>query len=276
MCRFMTYLGPELRLERVVSEPEHSLVVQSYQPQEMTSGVVNADGFGIGWYNPQLEPTPCVYTNTCPIWGDHNLPGLGHHIAAGCIFANVRSATPGQTVAHTNCQPFAYQRLLFMHNGFIEDFRHSLMRPIRDALRDEYYTAIQGSTDSEHVFALLLQFLHGREYTQSNVLSAMGAAIEQLVRWAAPTQTGLVLNLALTNGEFVVASRFASRSPAPSLYCAFDTAEFPRAGLLASECLFASRAWRMVEEDRMIAFDARLQPESVALRLREVVSRASA
>ena len=276
MCRFMTYLGPELRLERVVSEPEHSLVVQSYRPQEMTSGVVNADGFGIGWYNPQLEPTPCVYTNTCPIWGDHNLPGLGHHIAAGCIFANVRSATPGQAVAHTNCQPFAYQRLLFMHNGFIENFRHSLMRPIRDALRDEYYTAIQGSTDSEHIFALLLQFLHGRAPTQSNVLSAMGAAIEQLVRWAAPTQTGLVLNLALTNGEFVVASRFASRSPAPSLYCAFDTAEFPRAGLLASERLFASRAWRMVEEDRMIAFDARLQPECVALRPREVVSRASA
>lgn len=35
MCRFMTYLGPELRLERIVSESEHSLVVQSYQPQEI-------------------------------------------------------------------------------------------------------------------------------------------------------------------------------------------------------------------------------------------------
>jgi glutamine amidotransferase len=275
MCRFITYLGPEIRLERIVSEPEHSLVVQSYQPQEMTAGTVNADGFGLGWYNPQLEPTPCVYTNTCPIWSDRNLPGLGHHIAAGCIFANVRSATPGQAVDHSNCQPFAYQRLLFMHNGFIENFRHTLMRPIRDALRDAYYTAIQGSTDSEHVFALLLEFLHGQEYTQHNVLHALRATIEQLVRWAAPTHTPLVLNLALTNGEFVVASRFASSSPAPSLYYAFDTAEFPRAGVFASERLFASQAWRMVEEDQLIAFDSRLQPECVSLASREVVTRAS-
>lgn len=275
MCRLLTYLGPEIRLERVVSEPEHSLVAQSYQPREMTAGVVNADGFGLGWYNPQLEPTPCVYANTCPIWSDRNLPGLGHHIAAGCIVANVRSATPGQAVDHSNCQPFAYRRLLFMHNGFIENFRRGLMRPLRDALQDEYYTAIQGSTDSEHIFALLLQFLHGRECTRHNALLAMRAAIEQLVCWAAPTHTSLVLNLALTNGEFVVASRFASRSPAPSLYCAFDTAEFPRAGLLASERLFASRAWHAVEEDRLLAFDARLQPEWVTLRPREAESRAA-
>lgn len=275
MCRLLTYLGPEIRLERVVSEPEHSLVAQSYQPREMTAGVVNADGFGLGWYNPQLEPTPCVYANTCPIWSDRNLPGLGHHIAAGCIVANVRSATPGQAVDHSNCQPFAYRRLLFMHNGFIENFRRGLMRPLRDALQDEYYTAIQGSTDSEHIFALLLQFLHGRECTRHNALLAMRAAIEQLVCWAAPTHTSLVLNLALTNGEFVVASRFASRSPAPSLYCAFDTAEFPRAGLLASERLFASRAWHAVEEDRLLAFDAWLQPEWVTLRPREAESRAA-
>ena len=189
--------------------------------------------------------------------------------------ANVRSATPGQAVDHSNCQPFAYHRLLFMHNGYIENFRRSLMRPIRDALQDEYYTAIGGSTDSEHIFALLLQFLHGRAGTQHNVLLAMRAAIEQLVRWAAPTDTSLVLNLALTNGEFVVASRFASRSPAPSLYCAFDTAEFPRAGLLASERLFASRAWQAVEENRMLAFDARLRPEWLTLRPREGGSRAA-
>ena len=177
MCRFITYLGPSTRLESIVSETDHSLVVQSYQPQEMTSGVVNADGFGLGWYNSKLESTPCVYTNTSPIWSDRNLPGLGHHIASSCIFANVRSATPGQAVDQSNCQPFAFDELLFMHNGFIENFRHTLMRPIRDALQDEYYTAIEGSTDSEHVFALLLQFLHGAAYTRKNVQTAMQATL---------------------------------------------------------------------------------------------------
>ena len=37
MCRFVTYLGQATRLERVISEPEHSLVIQSFQPAEMTS-----------------------------------------------------------------------------------------------------------------------------------------------------------------------------------------------------------------------------------------------
>jgi predicted glutamine amidotransferase len=45
-----------------------------------------------------------------------------------------------------------------MHNGYIENFRSTLMRQIRDTLRDEYYAAIGGSTDSEHVFALFLNF----------------------------------------------------------------------------------------------------------------------
>ena len=42
MYRFVAYLGQATRLERVISEPEHSLVIQSFQPAEMTSGVVNA------------------------------------------------------------------------------------------------------------------------------------------------------------------------------------------------------------------------------------------
>jgi ergothioneine biosynthesis protein EgtC len=275
MCRFITYLGPPTRLERIVSESEHSLVVQSYQPQEMTSGVVNADGFGVGWYNPELESTPCVYTNTCPIWSDRNLPGLGHHIASSCIFANVRSATPGQAVDQSNCQPFAYRELLFMHNGFIENFRHTLMRPVRDALQDEYYTAIEGSTDSEHVFALLLQFLHGETYTRKNVQAAVQATLTQLMRWAEPKQTQLVLNLAVTNGEFVVAARFASSAPAPSLYYAVDTAEFPRATLIASERPFASDAWQTVAEDEILSCDTQLQLEHIVFHPREAVTRAS-
>ena len=150
MCRFVTYLGQPVPLQRVLSDFDHSLVVQSYRPVEMTSGVVNADGFGVGWYNRALDDAPCVYTNTCPIWSDQNLPSLSRHIAADCIFANVRSATPGFGVDHANCQPFAYRQFMFMHNGYIQNFRSTLMRRLRQALRDEYYTFIEGSTDSEH------------------------------------------------------------------------------------------------------------------------------
>ncbi|MHC5729947.1 MAG: ergothioneine biosynthesis protein EgtC, partial [Nostoc sp.] len=42
MCRLLAYLGSPVSLEHLLYKPEHSLIVQSYQPREMTSGVVNA------------------------------------------------------------------------------------------------------------------------------------------------------------------------------------------------------------------------------------------
>ena len=262
MCRFITYLGPSTRLESIVSETDHSLVVQSYQPQEMTSGVVNADGFGLGWYNSKLESTPCVYTNTSPIWSDRNLRGLSRHIASDCILANVRSATPGFGFDQSNCQPFAYERLLFMHNGFIENFRDSLVRKIRDSLRDEYYRLIQGTTDSEHIFALVLNYLHGREYTQQTLIVALQETVAQLLEWTHGRQMHMALNIALSDGEHVVALRFANSSSAPSLYYLPNSRAFPDGVVIASEKLSADPEWRTVPEGNMVtcsdAFDVRV------------------
>jgi ergothioneine biosynthesis protein EgtC len=254
MCRFVAYLGQAIPLARVVSEPEHSLVVQSYRPIEMTSGVVNADGFGVGWYNRALDPTPCVYTNITPIWSDRNLPGLSKHIASNCIFANVRSATPGQAVDQSNCQPFAYQQFLFMHNGYIENFRVTLMRRIREALHDEYYSAIGGTTDSEHVFALFLNFLHTQPVTATTMSGALSATIRHLHAWAEPQRLHVALNLAVTNGEYLVVSRFSTSTPAPSLYYQQSSALFPNATVVASERLSPQGEWSAVPENCILAF----------------------
>ncbi len=265
MCRFVAYLGQAIPLARVVSEPEHSLVVQSYRPLEMTSGVVNADGFGVGWYNRALDLTPCVYTNITPIWNDRNLPGLSRHIASDCIFANVRSATPGQAVDQSNCQPFIYQQFLFMHNGYIENFRMTLMRSIREALHDEYYRAIGGTTDSEHVFALFLNFLHMQPVTPQTMSEALHAAIHQLYVWAQPQRLHVALNLAVTNGECLVVSRFSTSAPAPSLYYQQSSALFPNATVVASERLSPQVPWHAVPENCIMAFtdDLPVQTTSV-------------
>ena len=258
MCRLIAYLGKATRLERVISEPEHSLVIQSYRPVEMTSGVVNADGFGVGWYNRALDDTPCVYKSPSPIWSDQNLPALSRHLASECIFANVRSATPGQAVDYSNCQPFAFGPFLFMHNGYVENFRSAMMRQIREVLHDEYYTTIAGSTDSEHIFALLLHFLHGRPLSLQTMIAAMSETIDQILRWATIKNVQVALNLAVTNGAWVVASRCASKAPAPSLYYITNSPLFPQAVVIASERLFASSDWAPVPEGSLVAFDADL------------------
>jgi ergothioneine biosynthesis protein EgtC len=269
MCRFVAYLGQAVTLARVISAPEHSLVVQSYQPVEMTSGVVNADGFGVGWYNRALDPTPCVYTNPSPIWSDRNLTGLSKHIASDCIFANVRSATADVAVDQSNCQPFAFQQLLFMHNGYIENFRFTLMRQIREALRNEYYTAIGGSTDSEHIFALLLNALHGRSVTLPVLIETMSDTIGQLWQWASQAGLHLALNLAVTNGECLVASRFSSKAPAPSLYYTTTSPFFPAAAVVASERLFTSPDWVTVPASSLVGFDRGLERHLLPLPYEE-------
>jgi glutamine amidotransferase len=265
MCRFVAYLGRAVTLERVISAPAHSLVVQSYRPAEMTSGVVNADGFGVGWYNRALDPTPCVYTNTSPIWSDRNLAGLSRHIASDCIFANVRSATADVAVDQSNCQPFAYRQLLFMHNGYIENFRVTLMRALRESLRDEYYAGIGGSTDSEHIFALLLHLLHGRPVTLPTLMEAVGATIDRLRQWAAGGRVRLALNCAITDGECVVVSRFSTTAPAPSLYYTVASPFFPDAMVVASERLFTSPDWVAVPAGSIVGFDRGLTPSVFSL-----------
>lgn len=58
MCRLLAYLSSPVSLENLLYKPEHSLIVQSYQPCEMLSGVVNADGFGVSWYHKQKDTDP--------------------------------------------------------------------------------------------------------------------------------------------------------------------------------------------------------------------------
>ena len=265
MCRFVAYLGRPTTLESVISKPEHSLVVQSYKPLEMSSGTVNADGFGVGWYNRTVDPTPCIYTNIYPIWSDRNLPSLSRHIASECIFANVRSATPGIPVDQSNCQPFAYKRFMCMHNGYIENFRFTLMRRIREMLRDAYYTAIGGSTDSEHIFALFLNYLHGQPVTMETVVGALHETISQIVVWADAIDIRVALNIALTDGECIVASRFANKGPAPSLYYAKNTGDFVGAGVIASERLWAGEDWGALPENGIVGFDTSLVLQQYSL-----------
>jgi glutamine amidotransferase len=145
-----------------------------------------------------------------------------------------------------------------MHNGYIENFRFTLMRQIRASLRDEYYNAIHGSTDSEHIFALLLNALHGHIVTLEALVEALHRAIAQLSAWADEQDIRIALNCAVTDGELLVASRFANKGPAPSLYLTNSSGFFPHAAVVASEKLWDSEEWSAVAENSIIGCDASL------------------
>jgi ergothioneine biosynthesis protein EgtC len=287
MCRLFAYLGAPVLLERLLLQPAHSLLVQSYQPREMTSGLLNADGFGVGWYGPDrvgsdglgIKPQPpYIYRNTLPIWSDPNLTELSRYVRSGCVLANVRSATSGQAVQLSNCQPFRFGQLLGIHNGFIENFQQSLQRPLRDELQSECYQLIQGTTDSEHIFALICQ--HRLDHPTWSLTQVLTHTLERITKLTSRLDVRAGLNLIVCDGQQIVACRYAYPGHAPSLYWLRQSAQLnsdstPTAKpgdsptlegwFVASEPIWPELPWQPFAEATVLTLEADRDPEIYAL-----------
>ncbi|MDJ0568316.1 MAG: ergothioneine biosynthesis protein EgtC [Pleurocapsa sp. MO_192.B19] len=256
MCRLLGYLGSSIQLDRILIKPEHSLIVQSYQPREMTAGLLNADGFGIGWYHPEEQNPPYIYRNVLPIWNDANLPQIGRYIQSNCFLGYVRSATSNLSVDIINCQPFAQQNLLFVHNGYIDDFRKTLYRPIRNNLSDFAYQRIEGTTDSEHIFALIVNELENSD--RLSLQQALSNTIIHLAKLSQPDEINFSANIVLSNGKELAACRYSNREESPTLYYIKDNSLYSEAVIVASEPMFEGN-WISCPEKSIIGVGENLE-----------------
>jgi len=238
MCRLAAYIGEKRSLHELWLAPPHSLVVQSYAPREMNGAILNADGFGMAWYTAAAE-APALYRSVLPLWSDENVARMAPHLVSGCALANVRSATPGMGVQPTNVSPFTRGRWAFTHNGLIRSWA-GLSRRLRAALDDAQYAAIEGSTDSEHLFALVMTHL-ARE---NDPVAAVRGALAELERL---TDQGALLTFVLTDGRWLIAVRHAFGEPAPTLYRRMRDGGIE----LASE-RFDEHGWESVDSGSML------------------------
>ncbi len=266
MCRIAAYLGRgETPLSSLALEPEHSLLVQSYAPKEMMSGVVNADGFGCGWYAPEVNGEPAVYRSNAPMWADRSFASIAPKIRSRTVLAAVRSATPGLPAEESGVPPFASGPYLFAHNGAIKSFRRSAMRPLRDLLSDESYSGLLGVTDSETVFALLLDRIRAIRATIGDaeaLAEATAATLGKVSAVCEELDIPATLNIGVTDGEAMVFSRFSTEGPGNSLYILEEGRAFPDAIVVASERFDDDPAWRQVPDRHLLAAD----PGGVTLR----------
>lgn len=257
MCRLAAYLGPKISLGKFLMQPQHSLYHQSWAPQEMLEAVVNADGFGFGWINPNRETA--VYRNVQPIWSDMNLSALVDALYSGYWLANVRSATLMQQPNPANLQPFKMAPLLFAHNGYIKNFNASIRAAFHEALSPSIQAEIQGNTDSEYIFALLRQQLQ-QNADVAQALVEMIRILETLTKGA-----DILLNLIVGDGERFYALRHAVNGQCPSLYYNVAGDDFPDASLLASEPLTKSDGWQAVPEHTYAMISGNSAPVFVSL-----------
>ncbi len=223
MCRFVLYLGEPIVLENLLTKPVNSLINQSFDAELRDR--LNADGFGVAWYVPDLGDAPAVYKSVTPAWSNRNLHHLGRVTRTPCALAHVRAATPGVPVHELNCHPFVAGRFSFMHNGEVGEYA-AIRRGLLDVLSDEAFGGIEGSTDSEHLFALFLDGWRRHTALGRAPLEAMAGAVEDTIGIVLRLQQergvtgGARLNLAVSDGQRAVLSHFANPAPnaAPTLF----------------------------------------------------------
>ncbi|KAG2196212.1 hypothetical protein INT46_001709 [Mucor plumbeus] len=237
----------------LITRPKHSIVNQSFDSRLRldTRRPLNGDGFGVGWYDnetPETEQdpiTPCIFTSVTPAWNNVNLVRLAEKIRSPLVFAHVRASTSG-AVSETNCHPWSFGRLMWMHNGGIAEF-DKFKRKLQNSLPDELFLFVQGSTDSEWAFALFLSFLknpNANSFEHQELKEAMLKTVAQLNAYAEEyniTEPSL-LNFAVTDGQTVVCLRYISSrtEEAASLYFSSGT---------RFEC-YRPGHYRMVKADR--------------------------
>ena len=210
MCRWLSYLGPETYLDRLLFEPKYSLVQQSLAARKSVCAT-QGDGFGLGWYGDHADPG--LYREALPAWNDRNLRSLARQLRARLFFAHVRAST-GTDTARSNCHPFAYDKYLFMHNGQIGGYDR-LRRRLEAKIPDALYPFRAGTTDSETAFYLM--FRHGLEQDPLQAFRATLADIRGEMA-SADIEEPLRFTAAVSDGRRIIAVRYASDDMPPSLY----------------------------------------------------------
>jgi glutamine amidotransferase len=211
MCRLMAYKGTPIIIDKLLYQPKNSLINQSFHAREIEEPL-NGDGFGVGWYVPELNYEPITYVSVNPAWNNRNLRNLAPKIKTDCMIAHVRAASVGD-VSESNCHPFQYKNILMAHNGGVEDFG-KIKRHIRNPLSDDLYNWIKGQTDSEHLFAFLLNNLFSNHHSISpeSVVDSFEHTFSELKKLM--VEHGVTepayLNMIFTNGLFFVGTRYCT------------------------------------------------------------------
>jgi len=225
----------------------------------MLSGTTNGDGFGLAWYNRAVSETPAVYASISPIWADYNLNRMTDKISSDLIFAHVRGASEGMPVAITNTHPFTYGRYTFMHNGSVDDFRSKIFPQLLSKIRPDLWNHIKGNTDSEHLFGYWLSEMGAKEdskHTVDDMIRAMESVLSGTQQYAESVGTEIVANLAVSDGENIIATRFHHGNRVATLYYAVNSSSFPDSIVIASERFSDDPSWKTVPEKTLVILRA--------------------
>jgi glutamine amidotransferase len=216
MCRVLAYLGRPVLLDDILYGSEAGLVRQAVDPQLMS--LLNLGGFGLAAWTPHLPQPERPFTyrlSTLPNF-DRNLRALSQKLEATAVVAHVRGVTydERERVGTHNVHPFLFENatVALAQNGDLYgfgDMRFDLVPHVRPELA----ALIEGTTDTEWVYALVLSILDDPfgPVTAIEAAQAVEGALEILreLRAARGISVQSPVNLVLSDGTWLLATRFA-------------------------------------------------------------------
>ena len=119
MCRHLAWLGEQRTLADLVLGHEWGLLRQSWQPRRQRHGLLNADGWGVGFFSDG-RAEPARWRSTTPLWQDSSFSSVAPVLSSRGVLAAVRSASPGMPIDVTATAPYTDGTWLLSLNGRID------------------------------------------------------------------------------------------------------------------------------------------------------------
>ncbi|MBO0681048.1 ergothioneine biosynthesis protein EgtC [Mycolicibacterium sp. S2-37] len=221
MCRHVGWLGAPRSVASLLLEPAHALLVQSYAPRRQKHGLMNADGWGVGFFSPDVDGNaPCRWRSAAPLWGDASFASVAPALHSACIVGAVRSATVGMPIEPTASAPFTDGTWLLSHNGLV----------------DRAVLPLSATAESTVDSALLAAHIFERGIDRlGDTVAEVGAA-----------DPGARLNILAANGSELVATTWGDT---------LSVLRTPDGVALASEPYDDDPAWQEVPDRHLVRSD---------------------
>lgn len=244
MCRMVGYQGTPGVLAPLVYGGHHSLAEQSFAPRELLSGSVNADGFGLVWFEAGQARALKEHR---PIWQNPDLKNVLLSLTSSVALAAVRNVTPGLSVDASGTPPLVRGGIALVLNGYLQDFQASFLRESVTCLTDGTLALARGMSDTEFICLEVAQ-----RSTDTDLGTALVETVSRLLASATKKDRVAQLNILASDGRSLVAVRASNTARSNSLYLGRAVSLMPAGLMVASEPLTSGDTWESVPHGSVV------------------------
>ncbi len=202
MCRLYGFRASEpTKVECSLVHAQNALMAQSRA--DMTEGRPHGHGWGVVTYADEL---PRVERQAWAAYQGEHFRRVAARAYSDTVLAHVRRATVGSPGIE-NTHPFVHGRWAFAHNGTVRNFEQVRMRML-EAMSPLHRDEIDGTTDSEHIFRLLLS-LHDQDPGRP-LIQTLRLCLRLVIDWSREVEpkAKTSLNVLWTDGEQLLGSKW--------------------------------------------------------------------